>query len=316
RRELQSQPWYGVLANHASIAIAAVAGGITYVWLSTSIESATGDVGMARFIAVLAAGLVLEVLANGLAIVTIKIRDAMSWSGVLGIVVDDFRSQTLLEIALIWTLVIASSTVGWWAPLAIGIGVVAYLGAVRGPQIDRLTGLIKEEAFLAKVDRKAGWIRLGMLPGGTMYFFDINDFGEVNNQYDYKVGNQVIREVAARVREVFPRAEDVLSRLMGDEFGVFLVGLTDPAVADRKAQELIAALERPILTSAGPMRFTIAVGIVIADTTGITAPSADTLLDRAVNSEHIAKKAKPVSDHHRWAEGDPKVAYKRATSLD
>ena len=46
----------------------------------------------------------------------------MTWAGVLGIVVDDFRRETLLEVALIWILVIAFATVGWWAPLAIGLG--------------------------------------------------------------------------------------------------------------------------------------------------------------------------------------------------
>ena len=98
----------------------------------------------------------------------------MTWAGVLGIVVDDFRRETLLEVALIWILVIAFATVGWWAPLVIGLGVVAYLALGNDEGVDRLTGLFKKAAFLEKVDRKIGWMRLGFLPGGTMLMFDLN----------------------------------------------------------------------------------------------------------------------------------------------
>ena len=34
--------------------------------------------------------------------------------------------------------------------------------------------LSKKAAFLEKVDRKIGWMRLGILPGGTMLMFDLN----------------------------------------------------------------------------------------------------------------------------------------------
>ena len=48
RRELQSQPWYGVLANHASIAIAAIAGGVAYALVARAASiAATGDPGLA-----------------------------------------------------------------------------------------------------------------------------------------------------------------------------------------------------------------------------------------------------------------------------
>lgn len=316
RRELQSQPWYGVLANHASIAIAAVAGGIAYALLQDGLTTLTGDRGFATFAAILAAGVVLEGIANGLAVVTIKIRDAMTWPGVLGIVVDDFRSETLLEVALIWILVIASATVGWWAPLAIGIAVVVYLGGVRQPQLDWLTGMVKAPTFMDKVDRKIGWMRLGLLPGGTMIMFDINDFSRFNNRNDYTVGNEVIKIVAARVREVFPRQEDIVSRLMGDEYAIFLVGLVDRELAVGKAKELIAAIERPVAASIGTQALTASVGIVVVTADGVATPSATALFDRVVNSEKFAKTRKPASGWHLWAESDGRAAYERGAATD
>ena len=316
RRELQSQPWYGVLANHASIAIAAIAGGVAYALAREGLFAATGDPGLAAFVAVLLAGVVLEGVANGLAIVTIKIRDTMSWAGVFGIVVDDFRRETLLEVALIWILVIAFATVGWWAPLVIGLGVVAYLALGTDEGVDALTGMSKKVAFLEKVDRKVGWMRLGFLPGGTMVAFDINGLNEFNNKHSWAVGDEVIKIVAERARQVFPRAEDIRSRLMGDEFAFFLVGLTDRVFAEAQAYELLAAIKRPIVTSVGAFEISAAIGVVVTPATGISTPSTAAIFHRAENSEKEAKKI-VGGGVHMWSPTDPDhVTHERHTNLD
>jgi diguanylate cyclase (GGDEF)-like protein len=305
RRELQSQPWYGVLANHASIAIAAVAGGITYAWLATTLQTATGDPGMARFVAILAAGVVLEAVANALALTTIKIRDNTSWTRVLAIVVDDFRRETLLEIALIWILVVGSLTVGWWAPLVIGLAIVGYLASGRREGRDPLTGMYRKLEFLERVDRQVGWMRLGVLPGGTMIVFDINDFHEFNNEYGWAVGDEVIKEIGVRARRVFPRAEDIRSRLMGDEFAFFLPDLVDPMKAVRMATDLLRALSQPIATSAGTFTVGAAIGVVVTPADGITTPSTTEQFRRAERSEKLAKRIGAAGGVHLWSPADP-----------
>ncbi len=93
RRELQSQPWYGTLANHAAIATAAVTGGLAYAVVQGWLTAATGDERLASFAAILVAGFVLEGVASGLALVTVKLRDGLSWAGVFGVAVDSFRRE-------------------------------------------------------------------------------------------------------------------------------------------------------------------------------------------------------------------------------
>ena len=264
----------------------------------------TGDPQLATFVAILTAGVMLEVVANGLAIVTIKIRDEMSWPGVLAIVIDDFRQETLIEIGLIWTLVIAFATVGWWAPMVIGIAVV-YLTTRKSSEFDELTGFPKKTAFLAKVDRKVGWMRLGVTGGGTMLMFDINKFSLFNNGADYSVGDEIIRAVALRMKATFRREDDILSRLMGDEFAVFFVGLVDPKIALQKAAELMEAIARPIPTKAGTAAITISLGIVVTTADGISTPAASALLDRAVIAEKLAK-IEGLGKPHLWSIEDPK----------
>ncbi|HKF85311.1 MAG TPA: GGDEF domain-containing protein [Candidatus Limnocylindrales bacterium] len=305
RRELRSQPWYGVLANHASIAIAAVAGGIAYAVLRDGLAGATGDEGFATFVAIVASGVVLEGVANGLAIVTIKIRDGMTWPGVLGIVVDDFRSETLLEIALIWILVIAFATVGWWAPIVIAVSVVAYVARAGREDVDLLTQMVRKQTFLDKVERKIGWMRLGMLSGGTMVMVDLNDFHEFNNRYSYDVGDEVIRAVGARLTHVFPRHEDIRSRLMGDEFAIFLVGLIDRVKAEEKANELLNALTTPVVTSVGVHRIGAAIGVVVTPAAGISTPSAAAIFHRAEVAVKLAKAHGQAGGIHVSSSGDP-----------
>jgi diguanylate cyclase (GGDEF)-like protein len=306
RRELESQPWYGVLANHASIAIAAVMGGSAFALANAAIGQVSGDERLAAFAAVVLAGVVLEAVATGLAMVTIKIRDAYRWGRVIGIVVDDFRKETLLEVALIWVLVIASTTVGWWAPLVVGLAVVWYVSQARGPDIDPLTGLLKKAAFVEYVDRKLGWMRRRMIEGGTLLYVDLNGFGKVNAELGFETADAALVVIADRIRTVVPRREDILSRLMGDEWGIFLVGLTDPVVAIRKAEELIELINRPISTPLGEVRVGAAVGIEILDRVGFEVPAVASVMDRGAAAMFIAKgEDRGRGTWHVWSPEDP-----------
>ncbi|HEX5827589.1 MAG TPA: GGDEF domain-containing protein [Candidatus Limnocylindrales bacterium] len=305
RRELESQPWYGILANHTAMATAAVAGGAAYVLVHAGLVGTTGDVRLAEFVAVLVAGVVLEVVANAFAITTIKIRDGMSWAATLGIIVDEFRRETLLEIALIWVLVIAAGTVGWWAPLVVGVTLIWYQSRDGREDFDPFTGLARKKTFLARADRRIGWMRRGILPGGTMLYIDLNGFHLVNDEHGQQVGDVVLRIIADRLREVFPRQEDVLSRLMADEFAAFLAGMTDPDDATRKAKQLLQAICRPIPTPVGPVHVGAAIGLVVVRGAGMTPPSASTLLLRAEQAMYIAKaEGGPTGGWHTWSEDD------------
>ncbi|HEY3334340.1 MAG TPA: GGDEF domain-containing protein [Candidatus Limnocylindrales bacterium] len=304
RRELESQPWYGTLANHAAIATAAVLGGLAYALLLAGLTAVTGDERFATFVAIIVAGFVLEAVASGLALVTVKLRDGLSWAGILGIVMDDFRREMLLEIALIWVLVLASATVGWWAPLVVGVAAIWYLARERDEPVDRLSGLMRKATFTRRADRNVGWIRRGILPGGTLMFIDLNGFHLVNNTHGYEIGDAALRVVSARIRLVFPRREDLLSRLMGDEFGIFLAGMTSTAAAIRKADELIAAVAEPIPTPAGVVTVGAAIGIVIVRDDGLATPAVRTLLVRAVEAMHLAKDGPLTGAWHVWSPGE------------
>lgn len=70
---------------------------------------------------------------------------------------------------------------------------------------------------------------------------DLDDFGKINKDYTYEVGDLVLREATRRMRSCF-RMTDVMGRWGGEEFIVLLTGLPGD---QRQARELaVEALNR------------------------------------------------------------------------
>jgi diguanylate cyclase (GGDEF)-like protein len=145
-----------------------------------------------------------------------------------------------------------------------------------------------------------------MIEGGTLLYVDLNGFGKVNAELGFETADAALVVIADRIRTVVPRREDILSRLMGDEWGIFLVGLTDPVVAIRKAEELIELINRPISTPLGEVRVGAAVGIEILDRVGFEVPAVASVMDRGAAAMFIAKgEDRGRGTWHVWSPEDP-----------
>ncbi len=77
----------------------------------------------------------------------------------------------------------------------------------------------------------------------TLLLWDIDRFKSINDTYGHRVGDAVIREVAASLSGRL-RATDLLARYGGEEFGMLLVGTSEAEAASLAEQmrERIAAL--------------------------------------------------------------------------
>jgi len=116
---------------------------------------------------------------------------------------------------------------------------------------------------------------------------DIDHFKLVNDRYGHMAGDEVLREVSGRCRNVI-RKTDVLGRYGGEEFAVVLPE-TNLAGARKVAETLrqnIAAV--PFAVAVGELQVTISLGV--AARTAET-PSLDALLNRADEALYQAKKA-------------------------
>jgi len=91
--------------------------------------------------------------------------------------------------------------------------------------VDHLTGVFNRRGF---EERIAGRPRKG---GHALLLCDIDKFKSINDQYGHDVGDIVLKAVARQL-ELSLRTGDILGRMGGEEFAVFL-----PDTSAREAQE-------------------------------------------------------------------------------
>ncbi|HSM64707.1 MAG TPA: EAL domain-containing protein [Ilumatobacteraceae bacterium] len=146
---------------------------------------------------------------------------------------------------------------------------------------DGLTELPNRAALVERLDA----LLAGAAPGQvSVLFIDLDNFKVVNDSLGHGVGDELLREVARRLRHVM-RDEDGLARFGGDEFVVFLDGGVDAAtVAERLRREV----HRPIVVDGHELVTTASIGFAVNSTSGL---SADELLRDADAAMYRAKGA-------------------------
>jgi len=95
----------------------------------------------------------------------------------------------------------------------------------------------------------------------TLLFCDLNGFKEINDLYGHQVGDELLIEIARRLRRGLG-AGDVLARLGGDEFVVLTTAETDPeAKAFTLAERLQQQLGEPWTIQGAVVHPSMSVGI-------------------------------------------------------
>lgn len=152
---------------------------------------------------------------------------------------------------------------------------------------DHLTGLANRVQFERALNSEMAHAR--RIDGAfTLFYMDLNHFKKVNDSFGHAAGDEVLREIARRMEKQV-RAEDLLARFGGDEFGV-LVRQSESAQqsAEVLAKRIVEAVRAPITLSTGD---TVSVGISIGMATYTRAVESITdLLAQADSALYAAKR--------------------------
>jgi diguanylate cyclase (GGDEF)-like protein len=293
RRELESQPRYGMLANHAVLALGAVIGGLTVITVDRGLAGALVDPPVARLVAVVSGTLVLSVVTNGIAAGTIMLREHLTTVALVDIFIRSFGRVNLAEIGLAWLLVVAWAAIGWWAPLVIAAGVL--LVWPEDLSIDSLTGLPLRSTFERDLDDLLSRSRRGLAPGGLLLSLDLVGFGAINKDPRFLEtgGDEVLAQIGRRLGSV-PRATDLISRRGGDEFAMFFTGLVDRRDAVRVAGRIETTVTQPVATSRGTISVGVSIGAVIVRPSP-DIPSRQVLWDMANGAMQTQKGKQKTS---------------------
>ncbi len=147
-------------------------------------------------------------------------------------------------------------------------------------QHDALTGLANRPHFETRLRLALSAIRQPE-DGLAVLFIDLDHFKRVNDTLGHDTGDQLLQEVAARLKTSV-RAGDLVARLGGDEFTVLLGRVADPAAAERVARHLVTVLEQPFVLSGRELCIGASVGIALAPRDGLDPVSLQKHADTAM----------------------------------
>ncbi|HYZ79961.1 MAG TPA: diguanylate cyclase, partial [Solirubrobacteraceae bacterium] len=98
---------------------------------------------------------------------------------------------------------------------------------------DGLTGLANRGLFTERMEQAMAAADRSGRPVG-LFFVDLDCFKAVNDEWGHAVGDELLRQVAARLLETV-RAGDTVARLGGDEFAIILSDVSGPDEVDAAA---------------------------------------------------------------------------------
>ena len=128
---------------------------------------------------------------------------------------------------------------------------------------DALTGLANRVLFKNRVEHAlVGAARTGV--DVAVLFMDIDDFKLVNDSYGHVLGDNLLVQVAERLRSML-RANDTAARLGGDEFAILLEGATDLDEACRVAQRMLDLFDESFSLDSTHLSITVSVGVAVSD---------------------------------------------------
>lgn len=125
---------------------------------------------------------------------------------------------------------------------------------------DALTGLPNRRYFLAELERHWARVARHEEDEAAVMMLDLDHFKRVNDTYGHATGDEVLKHLAALIRDVL-RKGDLVGRLGGEEFAVLQVGASR-GEALRLAQRIRQCVEdSEVPAAAGSLRYTASIGV-------------------------------------------------------
>ncbi len=148
---------------------------------------------------------------------------------------------------------------------------------------DALTGLLGRSGLVEHLNDLAA---SGQLTGALL-LLDLDDFNLINDSLGHKVGDAVLRVIAARISTIFP--ELVVARYGADEFAVVAPSVNNRLEAANAATRIFATLEDDVQVHSHPLHVTASLGIGLQRMPrGLSAP---TLIRNAASALTHARSA-------------------------
>lgn len=121
----------------------------------------------------------------------------------------------------------------------------------------------------------------------AVLYLDFDGFKKINDTLGHDAGDQLLREVAARLKSCL-RKQDTVARLGGDEFILLLPEIHSPDDAARLADKLLEVGRTPVVIDGKELQITFSIGISLYPGDG---EDAKLLIQYADEALYAAKNA-------------------------
>lgn len=147
---------------------------------------------------------------------------------------------------------------------------------------DSLTGLTNRGGFVQSATRlTSDAMRIGRTD--ALLLIDLDGFKIINDVGGHRVGDQVLKVVAERIRAVV-RPVDVVARIGGDEFAVVTCGIDTVSEAHALGTRILRRLAAPMVIDGVTLHVGASIGVSVT-----TDDRVSELLERADRSLYAAK---------------------------
>jgi diguanylate cyclase (GGDEF)-like protein len=285
-RELREVPWFGVLANHALLPLAAVGGGLV-VFAVQAVLPGEIQQPLAWLFAALVGGYAFASISVALSAITVGLRENLKPREAFATFSRAFRVTAPGEIVLAWVLAMTYAEIGWWAPVVCVVLVLLLWNANDEHELareDPLTSLLNRKGFDERWATTLDRVRHGR-QSATLVAVDLDGFKAVNDSLGHAAGDDVIRATADRLRGAV-RYTDTVARPGGDEFLLLLSGIPDELSARSVAERVHARLCEPLVIGGRQVTIGASLGVVFLD----APPMGASALDLADHAMYEAKR--------------------------
>jgi diguanylate cyclase (GGDEF)-like protein len=194
---------------------------------------------------------------------------------------------------------------------------------------DVLTGVPGRHKFFAQLDQALAERKPGQIV--SLAHLDVNGFRDINESFGHETGDEMLAEIAARMRVNFPPPA-ICGRYGGDAFGA-IVTTTDPEAAMRAANGTAAAMANGCWTASPAAHIAVSIGLAQAPRDGTTRDELLRCAELALRAAkrrrlHVADYAQGVAQEFQdretitrelpraLAEGELEVHYQPIMAAD